>query len=109
RGGVHPVHSVLAQAGSLKSATERRRLAASCARFPIDCAVWFAPCEVCAVIDWIVFIVSVMLLAAADCCLAAVEIPRIRLARLLETLSISPSAVPASSARRAPATTSEVV
>ena len=39
------------QAGSLKSATERRRSAASCARFPIDSAVWFAPCEVCAVID----------------------------------------------------------
>ncbi len=39
------------QAGSLKSATERRRSAASCARFPIDSAVWFAPSEVCAVID----------------------------------------------------------
>ena len=39
------------QAGSLKSATERRRSAASCARFPIDSAVWFAPWEVCAVID----------------------------------------------------------
>ena len=39
------------QAGSLKSATERRRSAASCARFPMDSAVWFAPWEVCAVID----------------------------------------------------------
>jgi hypothetical protein len=31
------------QPGSLKSATERRRSAASCARFPIDSAVWLAP------------------------------------------------------------------
>src|SRR5690606_26315434 len=37
------------QAGSLKSATERRRSAASCARFPIDCAVWLAPWLVCEV------------------------------------------------------------
>src|SRR3546814_3114048 len=56
-----------AQAGSLKSATERRRSAASWARLPIDSAVWLAPCEVCAVIDWIVFMVEVMLVAAADC------------------------------------------
>ena len=63
------------QAGSLKSATERRRSAASCARFPIDCAVWLAPCEVCAVIDWMVFIVWVMFDAALDCCFAAVEMP----------------------------------
>src|SRR5687768_11320551 len=97
------------QAGSLKSATERRRSAASCARFPIDSAVWLAPCEVCAVIDWIVFIVAVMLVAAADCCCEALEMPSISAARLVDTFSISPSAVPASSARRAPATTSEVV
>src|SRR5690606_7462327 len=44
------------QAGSLKSATERRRSAASWARVPIDCAVWLAPCEVCAVIDWMALI-----------------------------------------------------
>ena len=37
------------QAGSLKSATERRRSDASCARLPTDSAVWLAPCEVCAV------------------------------------------------------------
>ena len=52
------------QAGSLKSATERRRSAASCARLPIDSAVWLAPCEVCAVIDWMVFIAWVMSVAA---------------------------------------------
>src|SRR5690606_33414063 len=98
-----------AQAGSLKSATERRRSAASWARLPIDSAVWLAPCEVCAVIDWMVFIVLVMLVAAADCCCAALEIPWMRSARLVDTFSISPSAVPASSASRAPATTSEVV
>src|SRR3546814_2651325 len=62
-----------AQAGSLKSATERRRSAASWARLPIDSAVWLAPCEVCAVIDWIVFLVEVMLVAAADCCCEALE------------------------------------
>src|SRR5690606_39517109 len=72
------------QAGSLKSATERRRSAASWARLPIDSAVWLAPCEVCAVIDWIVPIVSVMLDAAADCCWAAVEIPWMRSARLVD-------------------------
>ena len=39
------------QSGSLKSATERRRSAASWARLPIDSAVWLAPCEVCVVIS----------------------------------------------------------
>src|SRR5690606_36104300 len=102
-------HRSALQAGSLKSATERRRSAASCARFPMDAAVWLAPCEVCAVIDWMVFIVSVMFEAAADCCCEALEMPSISAARLVDTFSISPSAVPASSARRAPATTSEVV
>ena len=63
------------QAGSLKSATERRRSAASWARIPTDSAVWLAPCEVCAVIDWMVFIVWVMPVAALDCCAAAVEMP----------------------------------
>src|SRR4030095_2563058 len=101
--------SGVGQAGSLKSATERRRSAASCARLPIDCAVWLAPCEVCAVIDWIVFIVWVMFDAALDCCFAADEMPWMRPDRSDDTFSISPSAVPASSARRAPATTSEVV
>jgi len=38
------------QAGSLKSATDRRSSCASCARLPIDSAVWLAPTEVCAVI-----------------------------------------------------------
>ena len=63
------------QAGSLKSATERRRSAASWARMPTDSAVWLAPCEVCAVIDWMVFMVWVMPVAALDCCAAAVEMP----------------------------------
>ena len=39
------------QPGNLKSATERRRSAANCARLPIDSAVWLAPCEVCEVIS----------------------------------------------------------
>src|SRR3546814_7334387 len=77
--------------------------------FISDSAVLLALCEVFAVIDWIVFMVEVMLVAAADCCCEALEIPSMRSARLVDTLSISPSAVPASSARRAPATTSDVV
>src|SRR5207342_355568 len=96
-------------AGSLKSATERRRSAASCARFPIDSAVWLAPCEVCVVISWMTDMVAVMLVAATDCCRAAVEMFWMRSARSVETVSISPSARPASSASRAPATTSAVV
>ena len=64
-----------AQTGSLKSATERRRSAASCARLPIDSAVWLAPCEVWAVMDWMVSIVWVMLEAASDCWRAALEMP----------------------------------
>ena len=36
-----------AYAGSLKSATDRRRSCASCARLPIDSAVWLAPTDVC--------------------------------------------------------------
>ncbi len=63
------------QAGNLKSATERRRSAASCARLPIDSAVWLAPCEVCAVIDWMVLMAWVMLDAALDCSCAATEMP----------------------------------
>src|SRR4249919_468046 len=74
-GDVHPDDDLPAQAGSLKSATERRRSAASCARLPIDSAVWLAPCEVCAVIDWMVFMVWVMPVAALDCCADAVEMP----------------------------------
>src|SRR5258708_17835157 len=38
-------------AGSLKSCTERRRSAASCARLLIDSAVWLAPTEVCVVVS----------------------------------------------------------
>src|SRR5690606_7305269 len=97
------------QAGSLKSATERRRSAASWARLPIDSAVWLAPCEVCVVICWIVFIAWVMLAAAPDCCCAADEMPWMRFDRSDDTFSISPRAVTASSAQRAPATTSAVV
>ncbi len=37
--------------GSLKSATERRRSLANCARLPIDSAVWLAPSDVCEVIS----------------------------------------------------------
>ncbi len=39
------------QPGSLKSATDRRRSDASCARLPIDSAVWLAPTDVCVVIS----------------------------------------------------------
>ncbi len=97
------------QPGSLKSATERRRSAASCARWPIESAVCLAPSEVCEVIWRITPIVSVMSEAAADCCWAAPEMFLMRSLRSLDTRSISPSAVPASSARRAPDTTSAVV
>ena len=36
-------------------------------------AVWFAPCEVWVVISWMTVMVAVMLVAATDCCRAAVE------------------------------------
>ncbi|KAG0735610.1 hypothetical protein G6F24_018654 [Rhizopus arrhizus] len=53
--------------------------------------------------------VRVMSEAAADCCCAAMEIILMRVFSALDTRSISVSAVPASSARRAPDTTSAVV
>jgi len=62
-----------AQPGSLKFATERRRSLASCARLPIDSAVWLAPSDVCEVISWITFIVADVSVAATDCWRAAVE------------------------------------